>query len=91
MDIIDKYPDKNWDWGSYGLSSNPNITMEIMKICDKIGIGIISDNLNITMEMVNKYPDKDWDWSRLSSHDKLTMEIVEKYIDKPWDFKNVGE
>ena len=34
MEIIEKYPDKPWDW--YYISSNPNITMEfIEKYLDK--------------------------------------------------------
>ena len=34
MNIIEKYPDKPWDW--YGLSCNPNITMDIIeKYSDK--------------------------------------------------------
>jgi hypothetical protein len=29
MDIIEKYPDKEWSW--QGFSSNPNITMDIIE------------------------------------------------------------
>ena len=29
MEIVEKYPDKPWDW--IGLSYNPNITMEIVE------------------------------------------------------------
>jgi len=28
LDIIEKYPDKPWHWGKWGLSSNPNLTFE---------------------------------------------------------------
>ena len=30
MDLVDKYPDKPWNWGEFGLSDNPNITIEII-------------------------------------------------------------
>ena len=29
IDIIDKYPDKSWNWD--GISCNPNITMDIIE------------------------------------------------------------
>ena len=29
MDIIEKYPNKRWEW--YELSRNPNITMDIIE------------------------------------------------------------
>ena len=25
LDIIEKYPNKPWDWGRWGMSSNPNL------------------------------------------------------------------
>jgi len=29
MDIIEKHPEKNWNW--YGISKNPNITMDMIE------------------------------------------------------------
>jgi hypothetical protein len=29
MEVIEKYPDKPWDWGR--ISRNPNITMEMIE------------------------------------------------------------
>ena len=29
MELIDKYPNKPWDW-KWGISKNPNITIEII-------------------------------------------------------------
>jgi len=52
--------DKNWD----GISSNPNITFEIVeahpdKPWDWEGLSL---NPNITFEIVETYPDKPWNW-----------------------------
>ena len=62
MDIIEKYPEKPWNW--FNISRNPNITMEfIEKQSDRPwNWGWISENPNITMEFIEKYPDKPWDW-----------------------------
>ena len=31
MKMIEKYPDKPWNWGFFGLSNNPNITIEFIE------------------------------------------------------------
>jgi hypothetical protein len=74
MEMIEKYPDKLWNWSN--LSSNQNITIEfIQKYSNKpwsryaIGNKIdISYNPNITMEFIEKYPDKPWDWDNISKN-----------------------
>ena len=50
MEIIEKYPNKPWDW--FYISKNPNITMEIIeKYPDKPwNWRVISKHPNITME-----------------------------------------
>ena len=52
MEIVEKYPDKPWDW--YGISRNPNITMEFVeKYPDKPWNWCgLSYNPNITMELL---------------------------------------
>ena len=43
MEIIEKYPDKPWSW--FGVSKNPNITIEfIEKHIDKIIFQHLSEN-----------------------------------------------
>ena len=58
MEIIEKHPEKPWNWS--WISHNPNITMEIIekhpeKPWDWNGI---SRNPNITMEFIEKHLDK---------------------------------
>jgi len=83
MEIIDKYPDKPWSWGVYGISTHPNITIEqIFKLKEKYPDKpwdwyYISQNPNITMEIINKYPDKPWSWERISRISNITMEDIE--------------
>ena len=63
MEMIEKYPDKPWDWGWCGLSDNPNITMEIIEknLNKPWNWYYISQNPNITMKMIENSPEKPWD------------------------------
>ena len=58
---MEKHPAKPWDWN--GLSSNPNITWDIVeKNPDKPwDWGVLSGNPNITWDIVEKNPDMPWD------------------------------
>ena len=58
MDIIEKYPDKPWDWAR--ISLNPSITMDIIeKYPDKPwNWKWISLNPSITMDIIEKHIDK---------------------------------
>ena len=67
--LLDKYPDKPWNWGR--LSYNPNITINIIdRYPDKpwywggsvFGNGL-SKNPNITTSILDKFSDKPWEWS----------------------------
>ena len=82
MEMIEKHPEKPWDWK--WISRNPNITMEfIEKHLEKPwNWGWISENPNITMEMIEKHPDKPWKWTCISKNPNITMEIIEKNINK---------
>jgi hypothetical protein len=62
MNFVDRYTDKPWQWG--GISSNPNITMEMIeRHPDKSWNWVnISQNKNITIEIIERHPDKPWDW-----------------------------
>ena len=64
--LIEKYPNKPWNWGEHGLSSNPSITPEfIEKHIDKPwnwGEFGLSKNPSITLKFIEKHIDKDWEW-----------------------------
>ena len=86
LEWIEKYPDKDWDWGIYGISSNQNLTLEwIEKYPNKKwywGYGGISSNPSITLEIIEKYINK-IDFKVLSSntfeyHNKKVKRIFEK-------------
>ena len=61
--LINKYPDKQWDW--YQLSRNPNITIQdILSRPDKQwDWACLSRYANITIKDVLNNPDKPWNWS----------------------------
>jgi hypothetical protein len=85
-EFVLKNLDKNWDW--YWLSTNPNITWDIVKAnldkpWDWYGL---STNPNITWDIVISNPDKPWNWRGLSSNPNITMDIIEANPDKPWNW-----
>jgi len=82
MEIIEKYPNKPWNWNR--ISENPNLTMEIIeKYPNKPWNWIrISENPNITMENIEKYPNKPWYWYCISTNTNITLVFIEKNIDK---------
>ena len=62
--LFEKYHDKEWSWSD--ISSNPNITMDIIEanpdkpwIWSSMGI---SSNPNLTMDFINANSDKPWNW-----------------------------
>ena len=68
MSFLEKNESKPWDW--YGVSRNPNITMEFIdahpeKSWDWRGISL---NPNITMEYIDAHPEKPWNWGGISFH-----------------------
>ena len=77
--LIEKYPEKNWDWNN--ISSNPNLPIDyIEKHPEKDwNWDYISFNPNFTMEDIEKYSEKPWNWSEISANPNVTMEYIEKY------------
>ena len=76
--------DKPWDW--YGLSINPNITMnDVKNNPDKPWNYIwLSSNPNVTMNDVKNNPDKPWNWDELSNnkfkYDKSLQKVQYKKL-----------
>ncbi len=90
LNFLMKYEDKlNWSW----ISSNPNITMEMIENNpDKLwNWSWISLNPNLTMEIIENNPDKPWIWHCISSNTNLTMEIIENNPDKHWDWDSISK
>ena len=56
-----------------------------------IGIGNISMNPNINMNIVKKNPEKDWDWKFLSWNPNINMDIITENLNKPWDWSSFSE
>ena len=43
--LLETYPNKNWNWGQYGISYNPNLTLELIeKYINKINFNVLSRN-----------------------------------------------
>ncbi len=89
QEFIEKNLDKGLNWGEFGLSYNPSVTMDIVqKYIDKPwnwGYWGLSRNPNVTPEFIEKHIDKPWDWEEgLSSNPCLTTDFIEKHINRRW-------
>jgi hypothetical protein len=64
----------NWNW----LSSNPNITMDMVLSYPKLPWNWhdLSTNPNITMDMVLSHPELPWNWFGLSSNPNITLDMI---------------
>jgi uncharacterized protein with HEPN domain len=74
----------SWVW----LSSNKNITMEIVSTYPKLpwDYNALSRNPNLTVDFIRKNPRKRFSWQHISANRAMTPEIVEANRDLPWDF-----
>ena len=84
IEIIKKYPDKEWFW--HNLSMNSNITMNVVEKYPDMQwrFSGLSRNYNINMNFVEKYVRK-IDWGYLSKNSNITMEDSEKRKEKPFE------
>jgi hypothetical protein len=67
--------DKKWDW--FSISSNPNITWDIIQANPNKpwNWNCLSYNKNITWDIIKANPDKSWDWYYISSNKNLIGKI----------------
>lgn len=78
LDIIEKYIDKNWNWGS--ISRNNILTLEFIEkhidIFKPVHWEGMSSNKNLTFEFVKTHLDKPWDYGVLfKQHNFMYCEI----------------
>ena len=91
--LVQKYPDKNWDW--HEISRNPNLTVEFVEEhIDDINWSMLSENQfilenvkaitlkntsKIKEELLNKtwYPDRMVDWCLTEDQKKSISEKFE--------------
>ncbi len=86
--ILDKLCLENAKWNWSSLSSNENITWDIVKenIERPWDWRCLTMNKNITWEIIKENIDLPWNWYELSRNENITWEIVKTNIDKPWDW-----
>jgi lipocalin len=102
-EIVQANPNKYWDYGK--LSSNPNITREIVRANQydnperNWDYDYLSRNPNITWEIVQANPDNPWSYDRLSRNPNITWEIVQANPNdnpndnpnKKWDYEYLSQ
>ena len=88
MEIIEKYPNKPWDWKRISFKTTMNA---IEKYPNKPwDWKYISKNPNLTIELIKKFPDKNWDWKSMPfgifieifKEYKIPLEIIDEKCDK---------
>ena len=92
-DLIDKYPDNNWNWQD--LSYNSRVFQPFVeRYIDKPwNWRILTENNNITLDFIERHIDKNWSWVYLSKrhcHIMITWEFVQKHLDKLWDWEELS-
>jgi hypothetical protein len=100
LDFLLKYKDDppfsgstfiKWNWGTFGLSSNPYVTPKIVKAFpDKPwhwGAGALSENPSITPGFILENLDKPWDKFALSRNPAIKPEFVEYTLEYPYYFE----
>ena len=87
INLIKKYPDKEWFW--YYISSNRNITWEIIDANPDATMGLkgISKNPNSFGNNSVLILIKPWDWYNISQNPNITWETIESNLDKYWNWK----
>jgi hypothetical protein len=88
--LISENINKPWNWKH--LSSNPNITLELVlqnpnKNWDWYEL---SKNQNITYDIVLQNPDKPWNYGGLSLNPNITFDIVLQNPDKIWNWDELS-
>ena len=84
-------PEIRWNW--HGISSNSNITWDIIqnnpeKPWDWDGI---SRNVNITWDIIRENPEKPWNWFYISCNPNITWDIIRDNLDKEWDLDGISQ
>ena len=84
---------KPWSW--YNLSSNPNVTWEIVEANPdkRWNWNCLSRNPSITWEIVEASPDKPWDWGSLSQNKftKAKEEFEKRVLHQKFIQENILE
>ena len=84
-------PNIPWNW--WTLSSNPNITWNIIQAFPdkKWDWYSVSCNENITLEIVTANPDKPWSSNGLTYNPNLTWEFVKTHPELKWNIIGLSE
>ena len=85
IDILDYYPEYNWNYQK--LSGNPNITIKyiLSKIEKNWCWYTISNTLATIVESVDLYPNLPWNWNGISYNNHITESFVLSHRDKIFD------
>ena len=93
IEIIDKYPNKDWNWEC--VLKTIKITIEMIqnnpsKYWDWF---YISENPNVTLEFIKYFKEKRFSWYNFSplKNKNLTMQFIEKYNEYPLDWQELSK
>ena len=91
--VVEKHPEEDWCW--FNLSSNPQLTPELLEHIISIGEEHqlcwydVSRNPSIPIKYVLRNPQLPWDWEGLICNPNVTMKFIEDHPKLPWNLKYV--
>jgi hypothetical protein len=93
MDDIRNNPNKPWNW-QY-VSSNPNLTIEMIHSNpDKPwSLYFAGENVKLTpftLQIIADNEHDGWNWNKISKNPSLTLDIIKQFPDKPWSLHELS-
>lgn len=88
--FLDEFPDAPWNMDE--LSSNPNVTWDLVKKYPNMKWDFVSlsCNENITTDIIIENPQFSWNVEAHSINPNVTQEILKKYPQLSWDYHNLS-
>ena len=93
--VVDEHPEKKWCW--YTLSSNPQLTPELLDHIISIGEEHqlswydVSRNPSIPIEYVMDNLHLPWCWEGLTRNPNVTMKFIKDHPKNPWVWRSVSK
>ena len=85
--IIERFPNKPWDFDL--LVRNPNISITFIENHPEFPWNLSlfqKQNPNLKESFIKKHPEANWDFNDFSFFPFITTLFIESTIDKPWNF-----
>lgn len=90
VEIMKRFPDKNWDWEWFSEHGKFNIQEVVENPELPWNWNKLSRHPDLTWDIVRTFIKKDWSWVTLSARPFITLDIVMKYP-KMWSWSQLSK